>query len=119
MATYASTNDWAIDQSYANFAAYTADNPTGYPSATITQFLEKATEFINRVIGTGSNITTTRYVNWLKFLCITMVNRMIQVDQGQAIGNQFSVNDFLQARERMDLQGIGIETKNRTLFYVR
>ena len=104
---YTSTDEWAETRGYATFAAYTADgNPE--PNLTkLTFFLEKATRIMNNSVHLSQGTTNlTDTAGDLKDLCITITNRMMDVERNRGFmggGFTFSPQDFMYAYERKDL----------------
>ena len=118
---YTSTDEWAETRGYATFAAYTADgNPE--PNLTkLTFFLEKATRILNnrQHLNTGNtNITNTGYLADIKDYCISITNRMMDVERNRGFmggGFTFSPQDFLYTYERNDILQISRELNYRVV----
>jgi hypothetical protein len=108
---YATTDQWAIQRDYASFAAYNTANPNAVIEAKLTALLDKATSIINRNIGSYStSVTSSVYTTDLKYLCIEMVDRMLQINFAEGKTQNipmFSPNDYLVERERENLRSIG------------
>lgn len=112
---YASINDWAETKGYASFAAYAADSNPEPNQTKLQTFLEKATRIMNNrkhlACGT-TNISSSDYTDDLKDYCITIANRMMDVERNRGFmggGFTFSPQDFLYAYERDDMNQIALE----------
>jgi len=111
LVNYNDVDEWAVNQNYDDFVAYAVDNPSAPTEEHLEDLLEDATTIINKNIGSfNTNITDSRFLEWVKKRHLRMVNRMRQIDLAGGKAQGFlgwSVTDFLQQRERDYLVTIG------------
>lgn len=116
--SYADEDDWAVFHDYTDWATYAAAKPNAPTLTHIQDILQECTDIINFEIGSFStNITDSRFSDYLKKLNIRMTDRARQVELagGKVAGFiGWSTTDYLQARERDRLHAVG-----RTLGYRR
>jgi len=112
---YVSTDEWADKKGYATFAAYIADDNPEPNETKLESFLKQATRILNNrqhlACGT-TNITNSDYIEDIQDYCITIANRMMDVDRNRGFmggGFTFSPQDFLYTYERNDINQIARE----------
>ena len=118
MATYYTTDQWAIKKStknhpYTKFTDYAAVND--YPQeSNLQDMLDEMTELMNDEIGTaGTNITDAKYLTLLGNICYRGVELMMDEEQGRAGQKErmgFIPKDYMYERDRPRL--LQIETSH-------
>lgn len=109
MASYCSKDEWAVKKGYANFAAYDKSYPT---EADLDDYLEEMTDIMNneQYLNTTTNISDTRYVNFLRRVCYNGAEYMRDEEESRAQERTRTTRqyvDYMRPSHRKQLIEIG------------
>lgn len=110
MTTYATNDEWAVQQNYASFSAYSSKN--NFPSANrLTAAREEAYAHINRYVD-GSAAST--WSDTLKFIELRTVTTILMIERGNISQDQLQTipPDFISESDRNLLMNLGSDSTN-------